>query len=140
MSEIAEVFKGVRNMLKASSGLTNLVGSGNNARIYTNMVQTGVVRPNVVMYQAAGGYLNIIGQDLIDILITVEAWAESQPVADQCYGFIHTAIHRQTPSITGWACYWCRAENMITLPAELFEGKWLYRSGANFRIKAEKTS
>lgn len=136
MSHLAEVFKGVRALLTSNAGLTGLVST----RIYTNTVQTGVARPNVVMYLAAGGYQNIIDQDLIDILITIEGWAESPSVADSVYGYIHAAIHRQTPSITGWACYWCRSETPITLPPELFEGKWLYRSGADFRVKAEKTS
>lgn len=133
-SDLAAIYTGLRTKMLASSGLTTLVSQ----RIYTWQAPDKAAYPYVTMYHAAGGYMNIVNSDMMNILISIEAWADTAIGADNTYAAIHAALHRADITVTGWSCYWCMEEVPIHAPPELYNNQRIYRAGGSYRLKLSK--
>ena len=129
-TDLTVIYTGIRNKLTGDAGVTAQVGT----RIYKKMAPANVDMPYLRYYVSAGGYLNIVAGDLFNVLVTVEAFANTDAGATDAFESAFTALHRQTLTVSGFVNYWCMAERYIDLPPELVKGELIYRVGADFRI------
>lgn len=128
------IYAGLRSKLVSDVTLGSLVGT----RVYKLLAPGAAIKPYITYYIASGGYRNITGGDLVDVVITVEAWAESSEGAASVFDAAHNAIHRKMLTIAGYANLWCMTERVYNLPPEMHEGKLLYRMAGDVRIVADK--
>jgi hypothetical protein len=135
MSDLDNLYIGIRQALLSSAPLTALVGE----RIYKKVQpETDHSLPYVAFYLSSGGYENIVAGDLLNVTVTVEAWALTDKLAGDVFDAARAALHSGTFAVSGWSHFWCRAENIYDFPPELFGGTWYFRTGADFRIRVEK--
>lgn len=136
MTDIFKVLEtGIYSKLTTTAG-TAFWGAGTAARVYADQAPESASLTNyVVFFHVGGGYENTNPVDSLDVRYQVECWGTVLANARTGSGYINTALHHQTLSITGFTNFWLVQEELIR-SVENVEGVQWYRRGGTYRIRA----
>jgi hypothetical protein len=123
--------------LKAAGGVTALVSQ----RIYNMQAPTGTTLPLVLVYPASNVSPNFTSVQEINAIYRIEVRVSgvSPASAIAIQSAIHTALHLQALTVTGWSNFWTACENSDKQFIEnAADGNPYTRRIADYRIRASK--
>lgn len=140
---LPDVERAIFGKLSADSGVTAIVGSGNNARIYEIHAPAGADLPYIVFYNASGIHPPQTPRDTLNYVFRIEAVVDEDSGAGGVSAYnlqsaIHSALSGASLSITGWSAYWVDFERYTTLIDALEQGRQIRRLIGDYRIRASK--
>lgn len=111
------------------------------ARVYAEQVPEGATLPYLLFFNVVGQDDNDMQKRALHFTYQVEVWAADQPngiagltQARQGAGYIDTAFHHQTLTVSGYTNYWTVCTGFIR-SVENVSGKQIYRRGREVEIR-----
>ena len=128
---ITAIETGLYNKLKAASSLTTALGG---TIIYNKIAPQGVSDPYVVFGWQGGGDENESPNRMRNLIYQVQTIATTQGTAAAIDGYIDTALHNQTLTVSGFTNIWTARESDINYIEQDTSGVTLYHVGGLYRI------
>lgn len=90
-------------LMKATSAVTALIGSGNSARIAADRIEQGVVRPFIVYTRGATDDFQSLDGTIHDSKVTLEVqiWADTRSSAEAVADAVQTAVRGGNQTVSG---------------------------------------
>ena len=123
---------GLYNKLAADSTLTGALSAA--TAIYNTIAPPGTSVPYVVFNWNGGGLMNINPSDLHNTTYAVKVIADDTAEAGTIQGYIKTALHLQTLTVSGYTNVITLCEDEIQYTETTREGAILHHRGYNIRI------
>lgn len=121
-------------LTEGTTGLWTLVG----ANVYKELAPNEAGAHYIVFNVQGGGYTNDNPRDFADVVYQVCGYSRNEGTACLIDAGIEARLHNQALTITGWTHVSTMREGEISL-TELVNGAPLYRRGALYRVKADRT-
>lgn len=122
---------GLYNKLKADSTLTTALGG---TIIYNKIAPQGVSDSYVVFGWQGGGDQNESPTRMRNLVYQVQAIATTQGTAATLDGYIDSALHNQSLTVSGWSNIWLAREGDINYTEQDTSGVTHYHVGGFYRI------
>jgi hypothetical protein len=126
---------GLYNALKANSTLTAALSA--TTAIYNTMAPQGTSMAYVVFNWAGGGLENINPSDLHNIVYNVRAVADDTAEASTIQGYIKSALHKATLTVSGYTNFYTACEDEIQYAEETSDGQVIHHRGYAVRIRID---
>lgn len=126
----------IYDALAANSDLVALVSD----RIYFGIAPEGTALPYVVFQLIDAETVTETPIDDWNGLYLVKCWSETSTAqAETMAGYVETALHKSTLTVTGWTNYWTAVgKNMRSLELETASGRLEWVAGRYVRIRLSK--
>ena len=139
-----EIQDGIFDRLIGSSDITDIVGTGEDARIYRGMSPQSATFPNIVYRFEGGGDVTDNPSEGSNTLWLIQGVSDAnQAEAGVLAGFIRGLFRRAKDDVTvaGWVNIWTDIESLFETPLhDPDTGKDLWISGVFVRIRLTKSA
>ena len=92
----------------------------------------------LLFQHVAGGETNDCPNEGLEMTYLVKYVSTIQARARTGVGHVHTALHNQSLSITGWNCWRLEVGDLVSLPSEQFGKDKLYAFAVQIKIAIDK--
>lgn len=132
MKEVAE---GIYDALYANANILAAVGT----RIYRELAPQQATYPLVILQHVGGGTISETPVDAADPFYLVTAVSAISPAeAETLAGYIETALHKQTLTVSGWTNIWTAVQTHLEAAELPGSGAPLWQAGRFVRIRLSK--
>jgi len=126
---------GLYNKLKGNSTLTAALSSA--TAIYNTVAPQGTSMPYVVFNWAGGGLENISPSELHNVVYVVKALADDTSEAATLQGYIKSAVHLQTLTVSGYTNMITLCEDALQFAEATRDGQVIHHRGYVVRIRID---
>lgn len=116
-----------------------MAGVNGGTAIFDTRAPMGQAYPFVVFQYVAGGYENLDDLDSRNELWQVKVVTDNHAQAESIAGALHTALHHQTLTVTGWQHLWTAQEDQVWM-VETAARRQILHAGGLFRIRLHRVS
>ena len=121
----------------ALTGGTALIAELGATAIYSRLAPQGTARPYIVFNHTGGGHENQTPSDLQNHLYLIKAVADGSKQAGTLDDLVIDLLHGGTLAVAGYTNIWMRREQEVQMTEPLRDGKVVYHTGGQYRIRID---